>query len=886
MRPKTAAGPPLFILALLCIFLIVGPPALAEPQVTVSPMLGPLSTDGSADDPAIWIHPSDPSKSLIFGSDLEEGIYAWDFSGREIQHVSLSALRAERINNLDVRTGFALGDTTIDILAGNLRDDGKLAVLRINPNWGGSTPPLTLLAHAKSTGNDIQDDSYGFALYKNPANGRVFAFERPKSGGKVRQYLLDGASGSIRVSRVRDLDYSGGTAEGFVADDELGFVYITEETKGVHKYYAAPDKPAGRLSFFASGDGTASDREGLALYRCSNGTGYLILSSQGNSRFKVYAREGLNAFLKTFTANRAKETGGVDATSFSAPGFPDGFAVLHNGPGDDYFVYDWADIAQTHLALCPNGSSGAGGGGESGNTTCSPACSAWSDAPRQCGTRTCRSASCANTTESRTCASITCTDEDRDGYGTATSASNCTVMTPDCDDTTASRRPNATEVCGNGVDENCNAADDVCPGVCVDNDRDGYGLPPANCANSTADCNDGNASIRPNATEICGNQVDENCAFGPDESCCTPSDCDGDCDGILGLHCGGADCMDANVAIRPNRTEVCDNGIDDNCNTYIDGADIACRPGCTTDRDRDGYVAGADCGTAQDCDDRNRWRYPGAREMCGNRVDEDCDGADLTCGGAFVCDNNLSIGGCTREGYLCLPNRTLDFNCYLCPCPRGRACVDNVCVRTCSPGCPQGFRCQDNLCVRQETCIPDWRCGSLEPAFCPPTHMQHRSCVQSNCPDIEPMQEESVPCDTSPCGNGRVDAGEDCDVDAGLFTCASLGPGLSGDVGCRPNCRYDTSPCCFSGAPPSQPPPGFARCRTDTTTGPGGLPWNPDGNNLPEDTVPQKDEEDTEESGLESPKTWRQPVNLALFAVILGLVVSMVVLVRRPKSGP
>jgi 3-phytase len=93
-----------------------------------------------------------------------------------------------------------------------------------------------------------------------------------------------------------------GQSEGFVADDELGYVYFSEEEKGIHKYNADPSSSQlTRLSFFASGDGTASDREGLCLYKCNDSTGYLILSSQGNSTFKVYERQGNNRFVKTFS---------------------------------------------------------------------------------------------------------------------------------------------------------------------------------------------------------------------------------------------------------------------------------------------------------------------------------------------------------------------------------------------------------------------------------------------------------------------------------------------------------------------------------------------------------------------------------------------------------
>lgn len=88
------------------------------------------------------------------------------------------------------------------------------------------------------------------------------------------------------------------------------------------------------------------------------------------------------------------------------------------------------------------------------------------------------------------------TDADADGY---------TVEMGDCDDTNPAVRPNATEICGNGVDEDCDAGDATCTMTMVtDNDQDGSTV-------EDGDCNDGDPTVRPGATEICGNDRDEDC---------------------------------------------------------------------------------------------------------------------------------------------------------------------------------------------------------------------------------------------------------------------------------------------------------------------------------------------------------------------------------------
>jgi hypothetical protein len=69
--------------------------------------------------------------------------------------------------------------------------------------------------------------------------------------------------------------------------------------------------------------------------------------------------------------------------------------------------------------------------------------------------------------------------------------------------------------------------------------------------------------------------------------------------------------------IYPGATEICDDGVDNDCDSLTDCEDAD----CLADTDGDGYVD-APCG--DDCGPTDPYTYPGADELC-DGVDNDCD---------------------------------------------------------------------------------------------------------------------------------------------------------------------------------------------------------------------------------------------------------------------
>ena len=282
-----------------------------------------------------------------------------------------------------------------------------------------------------------------------------------------------------------------------------------------------------------------------------------------------------------------------------------------------------------------------------------------------------------------------CVDNDQDGYN-ATSPS-CPGGN-DCDDSNALINPGMKEDCLTPYDDNCNGnLNDRnalnCINYYYDADNDTFGNATSRCyckptgkyiALTDGDCNDNNAAINPGMTEICYNGIDDNCDGLYDAEnaigCFNFSkDVDADTYGANDFKCYcyahnpynasiNGDCNDTNAAVNPAATESC-NGIDDNCDGTIDEEGAIGSTRYFYDNDQDNYGKATDskllCSPIgkytttdnTDCNDENAAIYPGAAEKC-NEIDDDCDlevdeGCplrDAECAGMSVPNGMLNSG--------------------------------------------------------------------------------------------------------------------------------------------------------------------------------------------------------------------------------------------------
>ena len=347
------------------------------------------ATLGDADDPAIYVHPTDASQSFVIGSLKDGGLQVYDLGGQVLQSIAPEDIR---YNNVDVLYGFELGGESVDLAIASDRNNDTLAIFLIDPN----TRQLTDITADNITESifgidDGEQTAYGLTTYQSPISGESYIFVSQREGNQVAQLKLVDDGGQVNTEFVRTLtvpipeggELEDAQTEGMVADKELGYLYVAQENVGIWKFAAEPEgETTGELidEVYPNGSHLQADAEGLTIYYGENGTGYLLASSQGDSTFAAYSREGNNEYLGSFQIGESNGIDGVQnsdgADVINVPlgdEFPFGLLVVHDGSNDPAVLVDddgelenastnfkfvpWEDVANAFsepLAITPN----------------------------------------------------------------------------------------------------------------------------------------------------------------------------------------------------------------------------------------------------------------------------------------------------------------------------------------------------------------------------------------------------------------------------------------------------------------------------------------------------------------------------------------------------
>lgn len=175
---------------------------------------------------------------------------------------------------------------------------------------------------------------YGSCNYHSRKTGKDYLFVNNKKAEYLQYELSSTVNGTLQTKLVRQfIGGSGGQVEGCVGDDEAGYIFLGEEPLGLWRYEAEPTgSPNGtQIAKLGDASGLSADVEGITLIPAKSGPGgYILVSSQGISAYKVYERAPPHKFVSTFTiVNNEKD--GIDHVSNT-----DGCAVVGNRLNKDF----------------------------------------------------------------------------------------------------------------------------------------------------------------------------------------------------------------------------------------------------------------------------------------------------------------------------------------------------------------------------------------------------------------------------------------------------------------------------------------------------------------------------------------------------------------------
>lgn len=348
MRRFNSLAALLFVLAVLITCGVRNSADTAVPVVAIVETTPVPSQGDAADDPAIWVHPEDPVLSTIIGTDKDRGLAVYDLSGRELQF-----LPDGEMNNVDLRYGFQLDGQPAALATAGNQADGSIAIYRVNPR----TRTLEDVAARRITSMAGMSPEPGSCMYRSPVDGRYYYIVNGRFGLVEQWRLYDNGAGKVDAEKVRSFRI-GFSTEGCVADDELGYLYIGLEDKGIWRFKAEPSAGSEHIVIDTTdADGhLTSDVEGLTLYYGARRTGYLVASSQGSNELIVYKRESNNDYVMTLrvvgssSVDRVTHTDGIDVANANlGPVFPKGLLVAQDDMNDEgnqnFKLVSWRSIA-------------------------------------------------------------------------------------------------------------------------------------------------------------------------------------------------------------------------------------------------------------------------------------------------------------------------------------------------------------------------------------------------------------------------------------------------------------------------------------------------------------------------------------------------------------
>jgi len=374
--------------------------------------------NASGDDPAIWIHPEDSARSIVIVTAKEGGLRVYDLDSTELQSLAaVPAPRADgvdgRYNNVDIAYEISLGGEAVDVAVVSDRYNDRLRFFVIDQAGADAATPLhevtapeqELLFNPDREAVDEEHTAYGVAAWQR-GDGSTYAVVTQEGATTIATARIVEQGDTLAYTDVEHLELPGsfplpnGTMwipceepgvepqlEGVAVDQRGGVAYATQEDVGlwriplplgrdtpvlldrvadfgIHDVWNPATEECEPIDPDATGFGgpnLVADAEGVDIYYGPGRTGYVVVSSQGDDRFAVYATAGWNRSLGTFRVagdgvDDVNGSDGLAVTNRVVGDYREGLLVTHDEPetGADVdpdrdptnFSYvDWGDVA-------------------------------------------------------------------------------------------------------------------------------------------------------------------------------------------------------------------------------------------------------------------------------------------------------------------------------------------------------------------------------------------------------------------------------------------------------------------------------------------------------------------------------------------------------------
>jgi len=307
---------------------------VASPVPAFRETVGMGANGDAADDPAIWVNPSDPLKSLILGTNKDVGVYVYGLDGSEKQRLPVGLS-----NNIDLRGNLAVAS-----------NDGVNAL-----SWFRIDPATTLVTHVGDT-KLATVEPYGVCI--GVLDNAKHVIVTYKTGLVEIWRITDTGTGPVQISEKRAIQL-GSQLEGCVIDDATGRMFLGEENVGLWVVnMLSEDMIPASVDKVGSGSGLVADVEGVTLYARKDGTGYVIVSAQAKDRYVVYDRKPPHGVLGVITVapnadgsvDGVSHTDGLDVSAAAFPEFPAGILVVQDDANpvseidQNFKIVDWRDV--------------------------------------------------------------------------------------------------------------------------------------------------------------------------------------------------------------------------------------------------------------------------------------------------------------------------------------------------------------------------------------------------------------------------------------------------------------------------------------------------------------------------------------------------------------